>query len=407
MIPREFDAITPADVEALVTNAVAEGRTIEYKQQLPSASDEDKREFLADVSSFANAGGGDLLYGIVEKRDAANKPTGIPEKAEGLPNTNTDAEIRRLDECIRSGIDPRIPGYRIRAVDGLPAGHVLLIRIPKSWASPHMVTFKNLSRFFARTSALKYQLDVQEIRSAFTASGDLRAKITAFRTDRLGKIIANEAPIALPAAPKIILHLVPLTILDPAAQVDLQPLNNDPNLAAPIQKHNYGQRFNLDGFFGYGPAGRGGGQHGYVQVFRSGAIEAVDAEMFSQPDGSKLVPSQLVEKSITTATGRYIKTAQHLGVTLPLVVMVTIQGLHGYAMATNSPWHNFNPTNLIDRDTLLLPDVLLEDYGTPPDRLLKPILDAFWQSAGFPYCENYNAQGRWDGGLSQLPGGPR
>lgn len=402
MIHKDFDAITADDIEALVTNAVAEGRTIEYKQQLPSGTDEDKREFLADVSSFANAAGGDLLYGIVEKRDAANKPTGIPEKAEGLPNINADAEIRRLDECIRSGIDPRIPGYRIRGIAVLPSTPVILIRIPKSWASPHMVTFKNLSRFFSRTSALKYQLDVQEIRSAFTASGDLRAKITAFRTDRLGKIIANEAPITLPAAPQIILHLVPLTILDPAAQIDFQPLNSDPNLAPPIQHYGYSQRFNLDGFLSYAPLSQKDGQRGYTQVFRSGAFEAVDADMFTQRDGSKLVPSVVVEKSMLGAATRYLKAAQQLAVPLPLVVMVTIHGLKGYAMATNSPWHNFNPANAIDRDTLLLPDVLLEDYHTPPDTLLKPVLDALWQSAGFPSCENYNNQGRWDGGLSKL-----
>jgi hypothetical protein len=406
MIPREFDTITKEDVEALVTNAVAEGRTIEYKQQLPGNSDEEKREFLADVSSFANAGGGDIIYGVVEKRDSDNKPTGIPEKAEGLPGINTDSEIRRLDESIRSAIDPRIPGYHIRGIDGLPAGPAILIRIPKSWASPHMVTFKKGSRFFARTSAGKYQLDVHEIRSAFTASGDLRARISAFRTDRLGKIIANEAPISLPAAPKIILHLVPLTILDPGTQFDLHLLDKDPNLAAPIQNHSYGQRFNLDGFLGYGPSGRTGGQRGYVQVFRSGAIEAVDAEMFTQPDGSKLVPSQLVEKKIITATARYLKTAQQLGVPPPLVVMVTIHGLKDYAMATNSPWHNFNPVNAIDRDMLLLPDVLLEEFTTPADRLLKPVFDAFWQSAGFSSCENYNNQGRWDGGMSRLPGAP-
>src|SRR5664280_2298642 len=137
MTSREFDTITNADVEALVTNAVAEGRTIEYKQQLPGNSDEEKREFLADVSSFANAGGGDILYGVVEKRDSDNKPTGIPEKAQGLPGINTDSEILRLDESIRSGIDPRIPGYRIRGIDGFSAGPVLLIRVPKSWASPH------------------------------------------------------------------------------------------------------------------------------------------------------------------------------------------------------------------------------------------------------------------------------
>ena len=74
MIPRDFDAITKADIEALVANAVAEGRALEYKQQLPGNGDEDKKEFLADVSSFANAGGGDIVFGVVEKRDGDNKP---------------------------------------------------------------------------------------------------------------------------------------------------------------------------------------------------------------------------------------------------------------------------------------------------------------------------------------------
>ena len=398
MIPRDFEAISTPDVEALVTNAVAEGRTIEYKQQLPGTNDEEKREFLADVSSFANAGGGDLLYGIIEKRDNDNKPTGIPEKAEGLPGINTDAEIRRLDECIRSGIDPRIPGYRIRGIDGFPAGPILLIRIPRSWASPHMVTFKNLSRFFSRTSAGKYQLDVREIRSAVTASADVRAKIGAFRTDRLDKVIGRDTPITIPAAPSLLLHLIPLAVLDPVARVDLQVFNTDRTLAAPINDTSYDYRFNLDGYLAFGPRARSGGYAGYVQVFRSGAFEAVDAELFKDPDGSKLIRAQPVENRIINATARYVKTAQTLGVPPPLVLMLTTHGLKGYAMATNSP----SLHNAIDRDVLLLPDVLIEEYNTPADRLLKPILDAFWQSAGFPSCENYNNQGRWDGGLSKL-----
>ena len=48
-------------------------------------------------------------------------PPELPQKAEGLPNINTDAEIRRLDDMIRAGIDPRIPGYLIRAVEGVAA----------------------------------------------------------------------------------------------------------------------------------------------------------------------------------------------------------------------------------------------------------------------------------------------
>ncbi len=73
MISREFDTITKEDIEALVTDAVPEDRTIEYKQQLPGGTDEDKREFLADVSSFANAAGGDVLYG-----NSIHQPTHLP-----------------------------------------------------------------------------------------------------------------------------------------------------------------------------------------------------------------------------------------------------------------------------------------------------------------------------------------
>ena len=388
MIPREFDAITKADIDALVTNAVAERRTIEYKEQLPGSTDEEKREFLADVSSFANAGGGDIIYGISDQRDEKGRATGVPEKADGLAGLNTDAEKRRLEEIIRSGLDPRIPGIRIGHYDGFSSGPVILIRVPKSWASPHMVTFKNLSRFFTRNSTGKQQMDVREIRSAFTLSGDLRAKITAFRTERLGRIIANEAPIILPPTPKIVLHLVPLSILDPGIQFDIRALWNDPNLAAPIQNQSYDRRFNLDGYLAFGPGSLGGGYQGYVQVFRSGAFEAVDADLLQQSSVEKLIASQLVGRKIIDATERYLKTEKQLGIALPLVIMLTMLGVKGYAMATNSAWHNMNPGhNRIDRNDLVLPDVLVEDFATPTDQLLKPVFDAFWQSAGLAACE--------------------
>jgi len=395
MIPRDFDAITKADIEALVANAVAEGRALEYKQQLPGNGDEDKKEFLADVSSFANAGGGDLVFGVVEKRDGDNKPTNLPEKAEGLAGINAGAEINRLVAIIQSGIEPRIPGCRIRSIDGFASGPVLVIRIPKSWAGPHMVTFKNLSRFFSRTSAGKQQLDVGEIRSAFTASGDLRAKITAFRTERLGKIIANEAAIDLPSTPKIVLHLVPLSILNPDNQIGFALLENDPNLGAPIQNNSYNNRHNLDGFLSFNSNGKAGNV-GYCQVFRSGAIEAVDADLLQQSNYSSLIASTHVEQKILQTTARYFKTAKQLGVPLPLIITLTLTGVKGYGIASGSVYQNFRPTHTIDRDTLLLPDVLLEDYTTSADVVLKPIFDALWQAGGMNGCQHYDEKGRWN-----------
>ena len=66
MIDKAIDKIEPADLERLVQNGVAEGRTLEYKEELPGGTDDDRREFLGDVSAFANASGGDLIYGAEE-----------------------------------------------------------------------------------------------------------------------------------------------------------------------------------------------------------------------------------------------------------------------------------------------------------------------------------------------------
>ena len=115
MIPKHFDNITKDNIDALLATGVPEGRTIEYKLALPDNADKDKKEFLADISSFANAAGGDLLYGVA----AAN---GIPTAIPGLGVTNADAEIQRLDSMIQTGIDPRIPGVRIKVINWIVAG---------------------------------------------------------------------------------------------------------------------------------------------------------------------------------------------------------------------------------------------------------------------------------------------
>ena len=320
MIPRDFDAITKTDVEALMANAVAEGRALEYKQQLPGNGDEDKKEFLADVSSFANAGGGDIVFGVVEKRDGDNKPTNLPDKAEGpVAGINAGAEINRLDAIIQSirASNHASQAAGFGALMALHPAQCSLFAFPKSWAGPHMVTFKNLSRFFSRTSAGKQQLDVGEIRSAFTASGDLRAKITAFRTERLGKIIANEGPVVLPDTPKVILHLIPLTILDPATRIDLAQLNQNPAQAPPIRATGWNHRFNSDGFLTYSQYRLDQPADSYLQVFRSGIFEAVATNLMMQREGKSLIPATALEGKLLDSLRKYLAIAKGLGVSMP------------------------------------------------------------------------------------------
>lgn len=156
MITKHINHITKEDIDALVANGVTEGRAIEYKEELPGGKDDERREFYADVSSLANAGGGDLVLGIEEERDAQGKPTGVPKAAHGVPTANATGDILSLENGIRTGIAPRIYSVRTRAIDGFPRGPVIVIRIPQSFNAPHMVTYKTSSRFYGRSSAGKH-----------------------------------------------------------------------------------------------------------------------------------------------------------------------------------------------------------------------------------------------------------
>src|SRR5689334_8563616 len=98
---KSIEQIAAADLERLVINGVSESRSLEYKETLPGGSDQDKKEFLADVTSFANAIGGDLVYGVREARDESGKPTGTPEAVVGLDVPNFDQAIQRLENVLR------------------------------------------------------------------------------------------------------------------------------------------------------------------------------------------------------------------------------------------------------------------------------------------------------------------
>ncbi len=187
------------DLNLLVTNGVAEGRSIEYKRELPVRGADGTREFLADISSFANGSGGDMVFGVVE---ADGKPQSIP----GLARINADQEIARLESLHRDGIEPRLRGVHMRAIEGFSDGPAIVVRIPRSWAGPHMI--KGSPRFYSRNSNGKAPLDVTEIRTAFLHSLGLADRIREFRDDRIGRILAGETPVPLTSSARnrIALH---------------------------------------------------------------------------------------------------------------------------------------------------------------------------------------------------------
>lgn len=386
--------ITEAHLQGLIDNSVREGRRIDYKESV-GRNDEAKREFLADVSSFANAAGGDLLIGVAES-------SGVASGLAGIPSSQVDKEILRLESVILSGLDPRIPGISTHPVpvsNGERA--VLVIRIPRSWAAPHMVTLSGLSRFFSRNSAGKYRLDVDEIRSAFVGSESARTGLRSFRLERLGRIAADDGPIALMPNPKIVLHVVPLTAVDPSVQYDVATLatNYSSQFFRPLNASAYSHRINFDGALSY--AVIQSEAYSYTQIFRNGALEGVDAFLLrrkveyppNQPAVDDLIPSVSFEEDLIEGLGRYLALLQEIGAPPPYVVALSLLDVRGMRMAV-SPGYIDHPTP-IDRDDLILPEVLVQEPSSPPHTILKPVFDAVWNACGWPHSPYYTEEGEW------------
>ena len=382
MIGKPIDEITEVDLQALIDNRVIERKTLEYKRQPPSTSDAAKKEFLADVSSFANASGGDIVYGIAER-------SGLPvPPLHGMDIGDTDQEILRLENMIRDGIRPRIPSVGTQPVPLANSNVAIVLRVPRSWASPHRVVYGGHDKFYSRSSNGKYQLDVDELRSAFVASDTLADRIRDFRAERIAKIVADETPVLLDEGAKIVLHLVPLSSLGAGQVCDL---SNIPSLTpeALIYGNASSWRHNFDGCLVYAPE-QDGRASGYTQVWRTGRVEATDTLLL---DNGTQIPSIAYEREVIRWTTQCLSTLRAMGVQPPIVLLVSLLGVKGYTMLVRDGFPM--RSHSIDRDHLLLPERVVEDYDDSSQHILRPLFDSIWNACGFPRSLNYNDEREW------------
>ena len=393
---KALSELTEDDLRTLIEGRVSEGRELEYKERLPAQTDEEKIKFLAAVSSFANSRGGHLVLGVKERRDDQGQPTGEPETLCGIGEVNVATQVQRLEHMLRDGLDPVIRGVEFQAVPLSQGGQVLVLRIPRSWRAPHMIKFNKCCRFYGRGTSGKQLLYAEELRSAFLGTQEVSERVRAFRAERVGRLIAGEAPVPLEQGPLVVLHVVPLSALGVGGQVDLDLVQG--HQAGPlVGMHGSAldNRYTFDGFLATEGGRREGPYEGYALVFRDGIIEAVSTQCAGKRNGGSYIFSGIFEESLIQSLDRYGALLQALGVSPPVAVMLSLMGVKGYQMGV-SGWRAavFRMPG-IDRENVLTAPVLMEGLQEDAGRLLRPSLDAVWNACGYPRSPNYCEDGNW------------
>jgi len=403
MIQKAIADITKTDIDFLIENRIAESKTLEYKQTLPGPKDSEKKEFLADISSFANASGGDVIYGIKAAVNDIGKKTGEPEEVVPLDGITADEAKLQIENLIRTGIEPRLPVH-VKEIAGYcddGNGFVIIVRVPQSFASPHMVTFKNSSRFYCRSSAGKYQLDVQEIRSAFLATDSQVERVRSFLQNRLAKIMADETPVPLSSEHRLALHILPLYPFLNHQRLQLSSNRELPSDFRPIGVSGWDHCYNLDGFLTYHrDYDNRTLNDGYCQVFFDGVVESVYSKILTVRGGGRpqsgetgFIGSVAYERNVVDAIENYFKGYIRLGIEAPVVISMALLGCKGAYMFTDFTGSYYKP---IDRDVAILPEVQTGSLDEAVPTIMKPIFDAIWNACGYPCSFNYAENGTWN-----------
>lgn len=388
----DFDAVSENDLVELVTAQVPEGLRIEYKLQIYGNSDGERRELLKDVSALANSHGGHLIIGMDEQQGVAVRVAGIGE-------IDADAELLRMEQIARGGLEPRIPGLRMRAVPLAAGRHALVLRVPRSWNPPHRVVAQGSNRFYLRHSAGVHEPNVEELRVLFAASSSSLERARQFRAERLQVIQSTAGVRPLVNEGRLIVHIVPIASFSGAISLDMEDVHAQHMAFRPIGAQGLSPRFNYYGFVNE----RGGDEnHGYTQVFRTGPVEATKARIIRERDGQRIIPGLALERYFFEVFSSYLNGLKAVGVPPPLVIMVTLEGVAGvnYVVRRNI-WDDYEPP--LPESVLALPECILEDYGTDAEHhsAVKPAFDALWNAVGYSESQSFREDGLWIGERQQ------
>jgi hypothetical protein len=390
-IDKTLKEINEADLGTLCSAGARESKSLEFKREINLADDSAKRKFFASVASFANTQGGDIIFGIDAK-------DGVAASLRPLSNFNPDGETIRLRDLIRAHIEPKVYGFDFQAVPLNAGGHVLVLRIPRTWVGAHMVTFGQDNRFYIRDNNGKRIMDVSEVRMAFSAPETLPERVRRFRLDRLSAITGGDVPKQLSSASALVFHVVPIKAFDSFYECDLEALvkrdKKNREYLRSIGNQNVDLSYDLDGVFKcFGP--KNSECDSYTKLFRSGILEVVSCSVVEEwRHKGSFLPFQY-ESHLCQMMPSWLGAMQIAQVEPPAFAALALIGMAGKFpfLGYYSDDYDRRP---IRHDPLLIPPSLIESLEIDAKKILMPIFNRVWQACGIQHSASFNEKGKWN-----------
>lgn len=366
MIERALADIGEADLQRLIATGRSEGRQLDFKRDWPGGSDADVRELLADVTSFANSEGGDIIFGMAE--DGNSVATELP----GVAADGLDQRILAMEARVRDGIDLRLPLFQVHPVPLGNGAVAVVVRIRASLLSPHRVSYKGSSRFYGRNSRGKFEMDTTELRAAFAASESVPDRLYGLHRDALRRNESGILPCRLMEAPALIVTIAPLSIL--REQRDL-PVTRELAVLPPNAGGGLYFAAGLEGHFVHvGSEDDPRLARSWSFNYRRGYMDFAWV-VGGEHRGEKVIWQPYFDKPLLGLGRSCVARLQGYGIDGPWVAMATLTNALNHKIIldqydrTQPAWQNEAYLGQIVDDTL-------------SPAALKPLLDALWRVFG-------------------------
>ena len=412
--------ITLEDIKSLIENKIPEGKTIDYKQSLSIETPGEKIDFYKDVSAFANAEGGDIVYGVTEEDR-------FPQEIVGVEISDIDNTLSALQDMIRTGIEPTIiPQPEFSEPIPVPQSenkYVIVLRVYKSYTGPHRISFNKDHRFFIRGDHKFFirgdgangEMSVTELRNAFILSQTLIERVQKFRLERLHRIISKETPVPLvdeikmfegKLSGKLVIHIIPLQAFHSNEQIDVnrgwekiednidtmrsQWINFE--FVDPLSKNLF-PRINLEGLLVSSFINKQEEVpyfYTYTQLFRNGIIEGVrtgiSKNSLIQIDDIRTLVVRFVE--MVRQLYKEMSSSSIFQISGPKYIFITLIGTKGCEGAANNA-RPVSPTIFPD-DLLQLPEVVLDESNEdkPFEEIFNPTYKILLNAFGWVLDDN-------------------